>query len=511
MKGRGGGGGELHDSHMRESGSDTVGNRTRFTDVGGYYTVIRRQQCSPIGLAHPELRPQPYRTSLGRIGSPGEGSSGVAKIDCSTHGMVARGMATNPRGCPANTRREQARQSGCCYSRKRWRYEILMDWQPPSKHCGQSMVHTSVEKARVDPGREDCFIVRQVESTPRESLRTIQGHVTAAGDTPVSTRRIAERDLLSRHPLPLLPEHRRARTTAEFESVNVLTIALFHTSIVERHIVRARDVMMWGFTPYYPHVPQVVIKRTLSARRWVHDILRACELPFLVQLDNPDALFTSKWLNMENSLTRHAHARAHTRTRTLHSAVMTEKHCLVANEWTDGQHANWLQFRSGCFALTNLRFSITCKIDTENCCAIRVQRWTRDRDEVHFEPPKLAVRNIDPRSATIIEDSEIRNHENFLVQHFYIGTKIKLDPASELGSFDLGSRKMVQLGISNFLATRSVSEEVYKDEHGARKRNESGRIRMADLPWRSRLACHRSGVREALGSNHGHSMGVNIS
>ncbi|KAJ8867336.1 hypothetical protein PR048_031137 [Dryococelus australis] len=39
--------------------------------------------------------------------------------------MVARGMATNPRGCPANTRREHARQGGCCYSRKMWPYEIL--------------------------------------------------------------------------------------------------------------------------------------------------------------------------------------------------------------------------------------------------------------------------------------------------------------------------------------------------------------------------------------------------
>ncbi|KAJ8870457.1 hypothetical protein PR048_029479 [Dryococelus australis] len=92
----------------------------------GYYAVVRRQQCSPIGLTRPEPRPQPYRTSLGRIGSPGEGSSGAAKLHCSTHGMVARGMAMNPRGCSADTRREHARQGGCCYSRKRWPYEILI-------------------------------------------------------------------------------------------------------------------------------------------------------------------------------------------------------------------------------------------------------------------------------------------------------------------------------------------------------------------------------------------------
>ncbi|KAJ8892111.1 hypothetical protein PR048_004691 [Dryococelus australis] len=36
------------------------------------------------------------------------------------------------------------------------------------------------------------------------------------------------------------------------------------------------------------------------------------------------------------------------------------------------------------------RSEIVSKIDTENCCTIRVQSWTGDRDEVHFEPPKLA-------------------------------------------------------------------------------------------------------------------------
>ncbi|KAJ8867540.1 hypothetical protein PR048_031342 [Dryococelus australis] len=40
-------------------------------------------------------------------------------------------------------------------------------------------------------------------------------------------------------------------------------------------------------------------------------------------------------------------------------------------------------------------------IDTENCCTIQVQRWTGVRDEVHFEPLYLVVRNLDPRSAAI--------------------------------------------------------------------------------------------------------------
>ncbi|KAJ8872292.1 hypothetical protein PR048_025895 [Dryococelus australis] len=49
------------------------------------------------------------------------------------------------------------------------------------------------------------------------------------------------------------------------------------------------------------------------------------------------------------------------------------------------------------------RPEIGSKINTENCCAIRVQSLTGDRDEVHFEPPKLAVRNLDPKSAAIVD------------------------------------------------------------------------------------------------------------
>ncbi|KAJ8877360.1 hypothetical protein PR048_021814 [Dryococelus australis] len=82
--------------------------------------------------------------------------------------------------------------------------------------------------------------------------------------------------------------------------------------------------------------------------------------------------------------------------------------------------------------------------------------------EMNLEPPKLAVPNLDPRSATIvdkskfvsystsishigtkIDESEIQNHKILLLQHFYIGSNIKLDPVSELGSFELGSGKML--------------------------------------------------------------------
>ncbi|KAJ8865988.1 hypothetical protein PR048_033512 [Dryococelus australis] len=94
------------------------------------------------------------------------------------------------------------------------------------------------------------------------------------------------------------------------------------------------------------------------------------------------------------------------------------------------------------------RSEIASKIDTENCCLIRVQSWTGDRDEVRFEPPKsaaivdkcsLKIRQQIELCSIVFLESEIQNHEISLVQHFYIGIKIKLDPVSELGSFDLGS------------------------------------------------------------------------
>ncbi|KAJ8872707.1 hypothetical protein PR048_026320 [Dryococelus australis] len=49
------------------------------------------------------------------------------------------------------------------------------------------------------------------------------------------------------------------------------------------------------------------------------------------------------------------------------------------------------------------RTAIGSRIDKENCCTIRVQSWAGDRDEVHFEPSKLVVRNLDPRSTAIVD------------------------------------------------------------------------------------------------------------
>ncbi|KAJ8875297.1 hypothetical protein PR048_023192 [Dryococelus australis] len=65
---------------------------------------------------------------------------------------------------------------------------------------------------------------------------------------------------------------------------------------------------------------------------------------------------------------------------------------------------------------------------------------------------EISIRDQQP-SSTNIDESEVEDHEISLVQHFYIGTKIKLDPGSELGPLYRGSGKMlVQPGINKSIA-----------------------------------------------------------
>ncbi|KAJ8872808.1 hypothetical protein PR048_026424 [Dryococelus australis] len=76
---------------------------------------------------------------------------------------------------------------------------------------------------------------------------------------------------------------------------------------------------------------------------------------------------------------------------------------------------------------------------------------------VRKESDRVAIADLLPRASlqkhrhpdlewglTVIDESEIQNRAISLVQHFYNGTMIKLNPGSELGSFDLGSGKMLR-------------------------------------------------------------------
>ncbi|KAJ8893086.1 hypothetical protein PR048_005669 [Dryococelus australis] len=148
-----------------------------------------------------------------------------------------------------------------------------------------------------------------------------------------------------------------------------------------------------------------------------------------------------------------------------------------------------------------------------------LQGWTGDRDEVHFEPPKLAVRNLDPRLIaivdrcslkirqqielrSIIDDSEIQNHEISLVQYFYIGTKFKLDPVSEPGSFDLGSGKMfVQPGIRNECVGSLQDAWSSSQLHEATEATAMVRVSETGLRWLAviLLASHLSEPGSTLG------------
>ncbi|KAJ8866982.1 hypothetical protein PR048_032844 [Dryococelus australis] len=105
---------------------------------------------------------------------------------------------------------------------------------------------------------------------------------------------------------------------------------------------------------------------------------------------------------------------------------------------------------------TVVRNSIGYKIDTQNCCTVRFRagldiemKFISNRRNWQFE---ISIRGQQPLSLTLelTNESEIQNYDISLVQHFNIGTKIEMDPGSELGSFDLGSGKMFVLpGISD--------------------------------------------------------------
>ncbi|KAJ8890858.1 hypothetical protein PR048_010367 [Dryococelus australis] len=98
-----------------------------------------------------------------------------------------------------------------------------------------------------------------------------------------------------------------------------------------------------------------------------------------------------------------------------------------------------------------------------------------NRGNLWFE---VSIRDQQPSSTNIshfgikVKESENQNHEISLVQHLYIGTKIKLDPVAELRSFDLGSGKMLVQPDSEILnlARRQMqmteNETRHELEHG---------------------------------------------
>ncbi|KAJ8898125.1 hypothetical protein PR048_003485 [Dryococelus australis] len=166
-------------------------------------------------------------------------------------------------------------------------------------------VHKPVEKARVDHGRSSHRATGFKDSTGRRCTpyRNMSRQLGLRMRTPVS---YPERDLSSRRPLPLRPEHRQECVTS-CQEVATFGLPTSWFSNDSRFCLDTDDrrIRVWsqprgprgappqrnvswflGAISYDSRIPLVAIEGTLTAQRYVQGILRACALPFLVQHDN---------------------------------------------------------------------------------------------------------------------------------------------------------------------------------------------------------------------------------
>ncbi|GFU62495.1 transposable element Tcb2 transposase [Trichonephila clavipes] len=147
--------------------------------------------------------------------------------------------------------------------------------------------------------QENRHIVINACIQPIASSAAIQAQVVPSLGSPVSSRtirrRLAEGHLGSRRPLrvlPLKPTHRRLRLDSDHNRVRVrrpcgerLNLAF----ALQRHITPTAGVMIWGAIAYNTRSPLVLIRFTMTAQRYVHDILQPHVLPLMQRL--PGAIF----------------------------------------------------------------------------------------------------------------------------------------------------------------------------------------------------------------------------
>ncbi|KAJ8866562.1 hypothetical protein PR048_032421 [Dryococelus australis] len=99
------------------------------------------------------------------------------------------------------------------------------------------------------------------------------------------------------------------------------------------------------------------------------------------------------------------------------------------------------------FGDCNLHFLLNLSFRMASCTIV-VRSSIRDRPIAKFVSYLISISHF----GTKIKESEIQNRAISLVQHIYNGTKIKMNPGSELGSFNLGSGKtLVQPGVRETL------------------------------------------------------------
>ncbi|UYV65101.1 hypothetical protein LAZ67_3003136, partial [Cordylochernes scorpioides] len=190
---------------------------------------------------------------------------------------------------------------------------------------GNVAIYRNVGATRVTSARVDRRILRQAVAAPQATCTAILQHVLDTLDHSISTRTISRRlvanGLHSCRPLrrlPLTPPNRRqrlewcrARSTwmTEWHRVVFSDESRFCLSsdsrrvrvwrrrgersnpaaIVERPTVRQRGIMVWGAIAYDSRSPLLRIQGTMTAQRYVDDVLRPVTLPYLQGV--PNALY----------------------------------------------------------------------------------------------------------------------------------------------------------------------------------------------------------------------------
>ncbi|UYV67487.1 hypothetical protein LAZ67_5000879 [Cordylochernes scorpioides] len=190
---------------------------------------------------------------------------------------------------------------------------------------GNVAIYRNVGATRVTSARVDRRILRQAVAAPQATCTAILQHVQDTLDHSISTRTISRRlvanGLHSCRPLrrlPLTPPNRRqrlewcrARSTwmTEWHRVVFSDESRFCLSsdsrrvrvwrrrgersnpaaIVERPTVRERGIMVWGAIAYDSRSPLLRIQCTMTAQRYVDDVLRPVTLPYLQGV--PNALY----------------------------------------------------------------------------------------------------------------------------------------------------------------------------------------------------------------------------
>ncbi|UYV84811.1 hypothetical protein LAZ67_X003588, partial [Cordylochernes scorpioides] len=182
------------------------------------------------------------------------------------------------------------------------------------RRCWQKWVNNGSGRPRATTEREDRAIVRMAVAAPESTLSTIQRVTGTQVSKMTINRRLRERKLRARRPLrclPLTPVHRQVRlqwcrerstwNCADWGRIVFSDESRFLLCpddrrkrvwrcpgqrvdpglTVEHHTGPQQGVMVWGAISFDSRIPLVVIPGTLTAQRYVDDILWPVLLPFL--------------------------------------------------------------------------------------------------------------------------------------------------------------------------------------------------------------------------------------